>query len=132
VTGAQVSQGSTQADTGLTGTASGLSFGGGGGTGGAVNFADFCCPEYLREILRRIDSAWRKNWPDRGKTTLRFSIRRDGTIDLPNVRVDKSSGSGVLDRAAMSALTSAARLPPLPSQYEGQTLIVVLDFPYGQ
>jgi outer membrane biosynthesis protein TonB len=132
VTGTQVSEGSTTVETGARSTASGLSFGG-GGTGGAVNFDTFCCPDYLRSVLQTIDSHWRKNWPERGVTTLRFIIRRDGSIDLPNVVVEKSSGSGVLDRAAISALTSASpRLLRLPSQYTEPTLIVHLTFPYGQ
>jgi outer membrane biosynthesis protein TonB len=132
VTGAQVSQGSTKIDTGAVGQGTGLTFGG-GGTGGVTDLSNFCCPAYLEHLLSTINRNWRSNQPERrGTATLRFTIRRDGTIDLPNVVVEKSSGSSLLDRAARAALIdSNGDLLALPSQYTEPVLIVHLNFPYG-
>lgn len=129
VTGPQVVTGNTAVETGARGQGAGLTFGG-GFSGGETDLSNFCCPEYLTHLLNTIDSRWAKIQPERGTTTLKFTIRRDGTIDLANVTVERSSGYGVLDRAARAAL-SESRLLPLPAAYTNETLTIYLTFPYG-
>ena len=126
-TGAAVAPGTAAAATGATGQSSGLSVGGGAGGTTAVLDANFCCPTYAQEVLRRIEVRWQKNQQEVGETTVMFEIRRDGSFTKPIV--EKSSGSTMLDLASLAAFTDL-RLLPLPEQYTGQTLKIHLVFPY--
>ena len=127
-TGEEPREGSTRAETGARGQGFGLSTTGGGGVGGVRVASDFCCPDYLEDMVRRI----RQNWQDRhglvGSTMMQFTIGRDGTIH--DVRVERSSGFVVLDQASQSALLRTQRLPPLPAAYPHPTLAVGLRFDY--
>ena len=127
VTGQAVTQGNTAVDTGASGQGAGLASGG-RLSGGETDLANFCCPAYLDSMTTAIDSRWNKNQPERGTTTLKFTVTRDGSIT--NITIEQQSGYGVLDRAARAALIDA-RLPPLPADYTRETLTVYLKFPYG-
>jgi protein TonB len=126
-TGEQPREGSTRVETGARGQGFGLSTGG-GGLGGVRVDADFCCPEYLVDMVRRI----RENWQDKqgvvGSTGMRFTIRRDGTLD--EIQVERPSGFFVLDEASRRALQRTQRLPPLPAGYPASELPVHLRFDY--
>jgi TonB family protein len=128
-TGAAVARGNTPVETGAQTSGSGLTFGG-GEAGGTTSLADFCCPAYANRLVSEVYNNWNRNHPGRGTTTLRFTIRRDGSIDHEHVTVTKSSGSSLLDRNSRAALMQV-RLPPLPPEYTEPTLIVNLNFPYG-
>jgi outer membrane biosynthesis protein TonB len=121
-------------DTGARGQGTGLTFGG-GGTGGVTNLDNFCCKEYLDALLAIINGNWRSQQPDaRGTTILKFTIRRDGTIDLGTIEIERSSGSRLLDRVAQGALVESndrLRNLPLPARYTEPVLTVHLQFPYG-
>ena len=54
-------KGSTRVDTGARGQGFGLTSGGGGGTGVQVDFANFCCPEYLSQMITLIQRNWQSN-----------------------------------------------------------------------
>jgi TonB family protein len=127
VLGPQVTAGSTRVDTGARGQGAGLTFGG-GGLGGETDDTNFCCPDYLNQVLAAVESVWNKSQFERGATILRFTVQRDGRIR--DVTVFRSSGFGILDRASRAALDDA-RLPPLPQAYTAQTLTIRLTFPYG-
>lgn len=127
VTGPQVSAGNTAVETGARGQGAGLSFGG-GGSGGETDLSNFCCQEYLQLMLGAIESRWNRSQEERGRTVMKFTVNRNGSID--NVTTETSSGYGVLDRASRAALLDV-RLPPLPAEYTNPTLTVHLTFPYG-
>jgi TonB family protein len=129
-TGAQVSEGSTAADTGARGQSQGLTAGG-GGLGAVTELSDFCCPEYITALLSRVNTNWKKNQPERGTTIIRFTIRRDGSIDLEGMQVLQSSGNSLLDRTSRNALTDTRQFARLPPQYPNDTLTIRLTFPYG-
>ena len=117
-------------NTGAVSQGAGLSFGGDGLAGGETDLKDFCCPEYLNQVLSIIDSSWAKNQTERGATVMKFTIARDGSVR--DVSVERSSGVGILDRASRSALVDPnTRLPSLPTEYQRPTLTVHLTFPYG-
>jgi TonB family protein len=118
--------GSTIAETGGAGVGLGLSTGG-GGTGGEINLGDFCCPEYLSTMLQLIQRNWNEKQQVGGVTTMRFTIRRDGTIG--DIAVARSSGYTALDLAAHRAL-GLTRLPPLPAAYTNPQLTINLNFQY--
>lgn len=129
VTGQRITAGNTPVDTGARGQGAGLTFGGAPGTAGDTDLKDFCCQDYLTQLVATIDSAWsQKNQQESGKTILKFTIRRDGSIR--DVIVEQGSGFGVLDRASRAALEDA-RLLPLPAEYKKDTLTIHLTFPYG-
>jgi len=129
--GAQVTPGTTIADTGIRGQGFGLSTGGGPGSGSTLDVADFCCPEYIVTMLARIKSAWQANQGATGQVMVKFTIERDGRIS--NYDVETRSGSSVLDMAALRAVVlTKTTLPPLPAQFPNPTLTVHLNFRYDQ
>jgi TonB family protein len=133
--GRELSRGTSAAETGASGEASGLSFGGGGGTAASVS-DEFCggriwpsCREYVNTMLGEIGRHWQKSQPERGFTVVTFTVERGGGR-VVDVQVVSSSGSGLLNRAARAALNQAL-LPPLPADYLESALSIRLTFPYG-
>ena len=126
--GAQVSPGSTVADTGIRGQGFGLSTGGGPGSGSSLDVADFCCPDYIAIMVTRIRSAWNQTQGATGNALVKFTIQRDGS--LTNVELERSSGTTPLDLAAMRAVLTTRTLPPLPDAFPNPTLPVHLNFEY--
>ena len=126
--GAQVSAGSTIADTGVRGQGFGLSSGGGPGSGSVLDVADFCCPDYIATMMTSIRRAWNMNQGATGQTVVKFTIQRDGR--LTDVSVFQGSGVATLDLAAQRAVVQTRTLPPLPEQFPNPTLTVRLTFNY--
>lgn len=118
--------GSTVAVTGGQGMALGLSTGG-GGTGGEIKLGDFCCPEFLQTMLALIQRNWSDKQPVAGATTVRFTIKRDGSVSA--IDVARSSGYAALDLAAQRAV-GLAKFPPLPAEYSNPELTINLIFQY--
>ena len=126
-TGAQIQKGTAQAETGSTSQSNGLTVGGAGGSGAVLEITDFCCPDYLKQMLERIELHWNKNVRERGETTLRFVIHRDGSIS--DISTDKTT-SQFLELQSLSALQQA-HLSPLPAEFKDDHLVIHLRFPYG-
>lgn len=124
--GPQLQAGNAVAQTGGRGLGFGLATGG-GGTGGEINLADFCCPEYLSTLLDNIRTNWSSKQQVAGLSTVRFTINRDGTVS--DVQLAKSSGFAILDLTAQRAILQA-RFPPLPSAYPNSQLTIHLNFEY--
>lgn len=126
-TGEVPREGSTRVDTKVRGQGFGLSSAGGSGAAVTLDVSDFCCNEYLDQMVIAI----RRNWDQRqnivGSTTMMFTVLRNGAIQSP--QVEKSSGFVALDNAAMRAL-QLSRLPPLPPAFENPTLTVHLRFDF--
>jgi TonB family protein len=93
----------------------------------SLDVSDFCCNEYLDQMVVAIRRNWDQSQGVVGSTTMMFTIVRNGTIQAP--QVEKSSGFAVLDNAAMRAL-QLSRLPPLPAAFENPTLTVHLRFDF--
>jgi TonB family protein len=108
-------------------TSQGLSSSGGSGGAVTLDVADFCCNEYLDQMVIAI----RRNWDERqgivGSTTMMFTITRNGIIQAP--QVERSSGFVALDHAALRAL-QLSRVPPLPAAFDNPTLTVHLRFDF--
>lgn len=126
-TGEVPREGSTRVDTRVRGQGFGLSSAGGSGAAITLDVADFCCNEYIDQMVTMIRRSWDQNQGVVGSTTMQFTILRNGVIQSP--QVEKSSGFVVLDNAAMRAL-QLTRLPPLPAAFENPTLTVHLRFDY--
>jgi len=128
--GAEVAAGSATAVTGARGQGFGLATGGGPGTGATLDVANFCCPDYIVTIVDRIKANWNQRQSASGNATvtIKFTIRRDGTILEPTV--ERSSSYPILDIEAQRAVTFTKQLPPLPDAFPNPTLPVHLTFEY--
>jgi periplasmic protein TonB len=128
-TGEVPREGNTKVDTRVRGTGFGLSSAGSNSSASSVTLdvSDFCCNEYLDQMVVAIRRNWDQNLGVVGSTTMQFTILRNGVIENP--RVEKSSGFAVLDNSAMRAL-QLTRIPALPAAFENPTLTVHLRFDY--
>ena len=127
--GAEVVEGSAVAETGARGQGFGLSTGGAPGSGATLDVADFCCPEYIVQMIERIRSNWDRHAESTAVVVVRFTIERDGTI-TGAVGGEKQRRTTALDFAAQRAVVIARQLPPLPPQFPNRTLTVHLNFQY--
>ena len=128
-TGPEPQEGPARAETNARGQGFGLTTGGGGSTGVQLDVGNFCCPEYLEQMMSLITRNWQSNHGVPGRTTMRFTITRVGTIT--DVQVERPSGLYALDLAAQRALL-LTRLPELPTQYPNPTLGVHMHFDYSR
>ncbi|MBI4265684.1 MAG: TonB C-terminal domain-containing protein [Acidobacteria bacterium] len=124
---AEPQPGVTRTETGARGQGFGLSTGGAGGSGVQLDVTDFCCPEYLQQMVALIQQNWQSNQGIAGSTHMRFTILRSGLIQ--GVMTERSSGFLALDLAAEQALLRT-RLPDLPPQFPHPTLTVNIEFVY--
>ena len=126
--GAEPTDGNARVETGVKrGQGFGLSSAGGGGGPIQLDVTDFCCQEYLAQMHSLITRAWDQNQGVVGSTGVKFTIARDGTIQMP--QVEKPSGFIALDNSALRAL-QVTKLPPLPAAFLNPTLTIHLRFDY--
>lgn len=126
--GAETRAGSAAVETGAKGVGFGLSSSGGGGTGGTLEVENFCCREYLDDMIYRITSNWNQQQPASGTVLMKYTIRRNG--EITDIEVERSSNNPFLDRASELALRNTRRFQPLPAQFPDDRLIVHLTFNY--
>lgn len=127
--GAEVTKGTARVETNsTTQTPFGGLATGGGGTGGAyTDYADFCCPEYLAQVVSMIRRNWQSRQGQKGTNTVKFTIRRDGTID--SVTIQEGTNQ-MLNNASQRALQVTRSVPPLPAAFTPPQLTVYLQFEY--
>jgi TonB family protein len=131
-TGPEVKAGAARADTG----GAPVEFGGltrPSGNGAATNsvttdYANFCCPTYLNQMVDLIKRNWNQNQGASGQVQVKFTIRRDGVVS--DVQVEKPSNVSMLDLESQRALLKTKALPPLPREFTPETLTVHLVFDY--
>ena len=81
-----------------------------GNVGGAqVEATDFCCPEYITQMVAAIKTKWNDKQSVVGITGMKFTILRDGTITA--IQVEKPSGLAVLDNESRHALDRGTVAP---------------------
>jgi len=90
-------------------------------------------PWYIESVRRAINQNWYQNTIDpavrsarRARTTVTFTINRDGTIK--DIRISESSGNRSMDDSAQRALLSIDHFPQLPADYSGRYVDVIFDF----
>jgi TonB family protein len=125
--GEKIEQGNAVAQTAGKGQGFGLSSGG-GGTGGYLDVANFCCPDYLATMIDLINRNWSSKQGAEGTTLIKFTIERDGRIAA--VQIEKPSGVPALDYFSQRSLALTRQLPPLPAAYTGERLTVHLSMDY--
>ncbi len=81
---------------------------------------------YVQRMLTLIGEHWFR--PNSGDLIAQvfFKINRDGNI--AEVKIVKSSGNELFDRAALRSIAETSRLPALPPPFNGQYLGVTLTF----
>ncbi len=131
-----VKGGTSQKKTpGGVGSGSGLSSVRNGGIVGSaqVDGADFGSGYYVEAFVAKINNLWENPIRSASSTLsaiVYFRILKNG--DLADVKVERSSGVGVFDKAALRAVVSASPLQPLPDEYTGDYLGVHLEFEFAQ
>jgi TonB family protein len=128
-TGPEPQEGSARAETGARGQGFGLTTGGSGSTGVQLDVANFCCPEYLEQMMALIQRNWQSKHGIGGRTTMKFTVTRGGAIE--QVMVERPSGFYALDLAAQRALL-LTRLPELPPQFPNPALTIHMHFDYSR
>jgi TonB family protein len=126
-TGAEVRPGQARVETGTQSNEGGLSTGG-GGTGGQAMNVNFCDPAYLGQMVSIIYRNWNRQQAVTGRPIVRFVIQRDGT--LTEVTLRQPSGYFALDLAATRAVELTHAIPPLPACYQYETYAMNLTFEY--
>ena len=131
-TGEQVKSGTAPAASQqIRGQGFGMTTSGGNGLGSKMSLegvSNFCCQEYLEQMVTAIRSRWNNKQPVTGTVGMKFTIQRDGRIT--DVQIERPSGLAVLDNESQHALLATARLQSLPAQYPNSTLTVHLSFEY--
>lgn len=131
-TGAEVRTGDARAETGAAAIPFGgltrPSGGGASGTAATTDFANFCCPTYLTQMVDLIKRNWNPNQGASGQVQVKFVVRRDGTVT--DIEIEKSSNVSLLDLESQRALVKTKALPPLPREFTENTLTVHLNFDY--
>ncbi len=84
-------------------------------------------PHYLMAVFARVQQA--KRYParalargDQGRAVVSLSIQRNGA--LADARLTRSSGSALLDEAAMESVRRAAPFPAFPPEVGGSMLVI--------
>lgn len=98
-----------------------------------LNTTEFKYISYFSKLKRMVENVWTYPYAaiirgEDGTVTLRFTIERDGS--LSGVEVVRSSGSPILDSAAVKAVKDASPYPPLPESWKINRLNVVGEFHY--
>lgn len=118
---------SSQSSAKTTGAAAANKAGGGGGNSIKIDAAAFPYAYYSDAIQNRIESNWQAPaGPERLAAVVFFRIARNG--EIRDIKLEQASGSFDFDRAAISAVTYANPLPPLPVDYREQTLVIRYEF----
>jgi hypothetical protein len=130
-TGPEPQEGPARAETQVRGQGFGLTTGGGGGSGVQLDVGNFCCPEYIAQMVRTIQGNWSSRQGVAGSIVMQFTILRSGMIDPQSIRLERSSGFLVHELAAQRALLQTT-LPPLPNAYPNPSLGVHLTFEYSR
>jgi protein TonB len=128
--GAEVKGGVARVETGSQSQTKfgGLATGGGGAGAAYTDYADFCCPEYLDQMVQMVQRNWQQKQGVDGAVGVKFTIQRDGT--LTNVTVEKPATVPMLNMAAQRAVLNTRQLPPLPAAFTERTLTVHLNFTF--
>jgi TonB family protein len=127
--GAEVKSGTAKVETGSQSQTKfgGLATGGGGAGAAYTDYADFCCPEYLDQMVSLVRRNWQEKQGQDGTVRIKFTIQRDGT--LTNIEVEKPAAP-MLNIAAQRAIVNTRQLPPLPAAFTGDRLTVHLNMAF--
>jgi len=90
---------------------------------------------YLLQVLAAVRRNWFAVYPEaarlgqRGQVVLQFAIGKRG--ELNKVVFSTESGAKALDQAAVAAISASNPLPPLPTDFKGDRVVLQLTFLYN-
>ncbi len=90
---------------------------------------------YIMQVLAAVKRNWYSVYPEsaklgtRGQVKLDFAIAKNGTVT--KVAYSWQSGSNALDHAAVAAISASNPLPPLPSEFHGERIVLSFTFSYN-
>ncbi len=90
---------------------------------------------YLVQVLAAVRRNWFAVYPEaarlgqRGQVVLEFAIAKQGAVT--RVVFDGQSGAKALDQAAVAAISASNPLPPLPTEYRGDRIVLAMTFQYN-
>ncbi|GEM_PF-367632 len=100
----------------------------------SLNTKEVKYADYMARIKHQIEKVW--SYPEQaarkgisGQITLRFKLSKDG--NLLSVRMVDSSGTKILDVAAIKAVKGAAPYYPFPATITSKKLVITASFIYS-
>jgi homeobox protein ESX1 len=90
---------------------------------------------YLLQVLASVRRNWKAVFPEaarlgqRGQVTLEFAVIKQGTVT--KVVFTGQSGAKALDQAAVAAISASNPLPPLPTEFKGDRIVLAMTFMYN-
>jgi TonB family protein len=90
---------------------------------------------YMIQVLAAVRRNWFAVYPEaarrgqRGEVALEFAVAKQGSV--VKVVYSTESGAKALDQAAVAAISASNPLPPLPSAFKGERIVLRLTFQYN-
>jgi TonB family protein len=90
---------------------------------------------YMIQVLAAVRRNWFAVYPEaarrgqRGEVALEFAIAKQGSV--VKVIFSTESGAKALDQAAVAAISASNPLPPLPSAFKGERIVLRMTFQYN-
>ena len=90
---------------------------------------------YLLQVLAAVRRNWFAVYPEaarlgqRGQVMLQFAISKQGGV--AKVVFSTESGAKALDQAAVAAISASNPLPPLPTEFKGDRIVLQMTFQYN-
>jgi TonB family protein len=91
---------------------------------------------YMNQVVNRVRYNWYSLIPEaarfrqlRGRVVIIFTITKTGIV--ADERIVADSGSLPLDRAALSSILASNPFPPIPDDFDGDSLVLQFTFLYN-
>jgi len=90
---------------------------------------------YMVQVLAAVRRNWFAVYPEaarlgqRGEVVLEFAIAKQGLVT--KVIFASESGAKALDQSAVAAISASNPLPPLPSDFKGDRIVLRMTFQYN-
>src|ERR1700744_440436 len=90
---------------------------------------------YMLQVLAAVRRNWFAVYPEaarlgqRGEVVLEFAISKGGVVT--KVIFSSESGMKALDQSAVAAISASNPLPPLPSDFKGDRIVLRMTFMYN-
>jgi TonB family protein len=90
---------------------------------------------YMQQVLAAVRRNWFAVYPEaarlgqRGEVVLEFAIAKQGLVT--KVIFSSESGAKALDQSAVAAISASNPLPPLPTGFKGDRIVLRMTFMYN-
>jgi TonB family protein len=90
---------------------------------------------YMTQVIAAIRRNWFAVYPEaarlgqRGQVVLQFAVAKQGVVT--KVVFSGASGAKALDQSAVAAISASNPLPPLPTEFKGDRIVLQMTFLYN-